>query len=213
MGATNTLAVTNNLVIDAVGDITLDADGNNIKFLNGAGGDEVDHQLADDASYTVTYPGDVTHSVTGDLIYEVTGKDLVIKDSADEKIRFNITNAPNIEFTGAATIQSTSTLTLDADGDINLDAHGADIFLKDNGVQFGSFRNTSGDLILKSGSTTAMTFSGGSVTVAGSITLPSTGTGSITSSEISATTVHGAIDEVNERIPNVYNRSGTLLNP
>ena len=60
------------------------------------------------------------------------------------------------------------------------------------------------------------TGSGGGVANAefsGSITIPSTGTGSITSSEISATTVHGAIDEVNERIPNVYNRSGTLLNP
>ena len=47
----------------------------------------------------------------------------------------------------------------------------------------------------------------------GIITLPSTGTGSINSSEISANTVHGAIDEVNERIPNVYNAAGTLLNP
>jgi len=47
----------------------------------------------------------------------------------------------------------------------------------------------------------------------GMITLPTTGTGSISSSEISANTVHGAIDEVNERIPNVYNAAGTLLNP
>ena len=47
----------------------------------------------------------------------------------------------------------------------------------------------------------------------GSITLPTTGTGSISSSEISADTVHGAIDEVNARIPNVYNAAGTLLNP
>jgi hypothetical protein len=101
----------------------------------------------------------------------------------------------------------------DATGDITLDADGGDVFLKDAGTQFAALTNTSGNLILKSGTTTAMTFSGGSVTVAGSITLPSTGTGSITSSEISATTVHGAIDEVNERIPNVYNRSGTLLNP
>lgn len=52
-----------------------------------------------------------------------------------------------------------------------------------------------------------------SITVQGSITIPAAGTGSITSSEISATTVHGAIDEVNERIPNVYDRTGTLLNP
>jgi hypothetical protein len=215
LGATNTLSVTNNLVIDAVGDITLDADGNGIKFLNGAGGDEVNHQLTDAAAYNVTYPGNVTHSVTGDLIYEVTGRDLIIKDSADEKLRINITDTPNITFAGtqSSIINTSGTFALNIAGDIIFDADGGDILLRDDGVQFGSFKNTSGNLILKSGTTTAMTFSGGSVTVAGSITLPSTGTGSITSSEISATTVHGAIDEVNERIPNVYNRSGTLLNP
>jgi len=52
-----------------------------------------------------------------------------------------------------------------------------------------------------------------SATFYGIVNLPSVGDGSITSSEISATTVHGAIDEVNARIPNVYDRNGTLLNP
>lgn len=52
-----------------------------------------------------------------------------------------------------------------------------------------------------------------SATFYGVVNLPSVGDGSITSSEISATTVHGAIDEVNARIPNVYDRNGTLLNP
>lgn len=51
-----------------------------------------------------------------------------------------------------------------------------------------------------------------SATFYGVVNLPSVGDGSITSSEISATTVHGAIDEVNARIPNVYDRNGTLLN-
>jgi hypothetical protein len=113
----------------------------------------------------------------------------------------------------AETITTSANLTVDAGEAIILDADDGDIFLKDDGVTFGSLTNNSGNLILKSGSTTAMTFSGASVTVAGSITLPSSGTGSITSSEISANTVHGAIDEVNARIPNVYNRSSVLLNP
>jgi hypothetical protein len=47
----------------------------------------------------------------------------------------------------------------------------------------------------------------------GKISLPETGTGSISSSEITSRTVHGAIDQVNARIPNVYNAAGTLLNP
>ena len=215
MGATNTLAVTNNLVIDAVGDITLDADGNNIKFLNGAGGDEVDHELADDAGYTVTYPGNVTHVVANDLQFNVTGADIIWNDGSAERIRLNLDAAPSILLTGtsASISNSAGDFTIDVASDIVLDADGGDVLLKDAGAQFAALTNTSGNLILKSGTTTAMTFSGGSVTVAGSITLPSTGTGSITSSEISATTVHGAIDEVNQRIPNVYNRSGTLLNP
>jgi hypothetical protein len=113
----------------------------------------------------------------------------------------------------AETITTSANLTVDAGEAIILDADDGDIFLKDAGVTFGSLTNNSGNLILKSGSTTAMTFSGASVTVAGSITLPSSGTGSITASEISANTVHGAIDEINARIPNVYNRSSVLLNP
>ena len=44
---------------------------------------------------------------------------------------------------------------LDGAGDIILDADGGDVLLKDDGTQYASFTNTSGDLIIKSGSTTA----------------------------------------------------------
>lgn len=216
LGATNTLSVTNNLVIDAVGDITLDADGNNIKFMNGAGGDEVDHQLANDASYTVTYPGNVTHDVANDLQFNVTGADIIWNDGSAERIRLNLDAAPNILLTGtsASISNSAGNFTIDAASNILLDANGGQVGMFDGGTVFAKFVNDGGgDLIIQSGSTTALTFNGANAEFSGSITLPSTGTGSITSSEISATTVHGAIDEVNERIPNVYNRSGTLLNP
>jgi len=112
----------------------------------------------------------------------------------------------------AETIIATDFL-VDASGDITLDADGANVILKDAGVQFGGLTNSSGNLIVKTGSTTALTFGATNVTVAGTITLPAAGTGSIASTEISANTVHGAIDEVNERVPNVYDRTGTLLNP
>jgi hypothetical protein len=112
----------------------------------------------------------------------------------------------------AETIIATDFL-VDASGDITLDADGANVILKDAGVQFGGLTNSSGNLIVKTGSATALTFGATNVTVAGTITLPAAGTGSIASTEISANTVHGAIDEVNERVPNVYNRTGTLLNP
>jgi hypothetical protein len=73
-------------------------------------------------------------------------------------------------FTAGGTISNTSgDITVDAVGDIILDADNADIFLKDAGTTFGSLTNTSGNLIIKSGTTTAATFSGANVTFAGTI--------------------------------------------
>ena len=71
-----------------------------------------------------------------------------------------------------------STITLDSAGDINLDAGGADVTLKDDGTTFGSLTNSSGELVVKSGSTptTAMTFSGANVTLAGNLTVNGTTT-------------------------------------
>jgi hypothetical protein len=76
-----------------------------------------------------------------------------------------------------AEIDSGSTITLDATTDIVLDADGGDIFFKDAGTTFGSATNTGGNLIIKSGTTTAATFSGANVTFAGTV-----GSGAITSS-------------------------------
>ena len=70
-------------------------------------------------------------------------------------------------------------MTVDVAGDIILDADGGDIFFKDAGTTFGSATNTSGNLIIKSGTTTAATFSGANVTLAGTV-----GSGAITSTGI-----------------------------
>ena len=70
---------------------------------------------------------------------------------------------------------SSGDITLDAEGDVILDADGADVLLKDAGTQYGALTNSSGNLIIKSGSTTAMTFSGANVTFAGTVTIGSAG--------------------------------------
>ena len=86
------------------------------------------------------------------------------------------------------TITASNNFTVDAEADIILDANGGDVFVKDNGVTFGSLTNTSGNLIIKSGTTTAATFSGANVTLAGTV-----GSGAITStSTIAGTTVSGS---------------------
>ena len=71
---------------------------------------------------------------------------------------------------------------LDSAGDIILDADGADVILKDAGTQYGALTNNSGNLIVKSGSTTAATFTGANTAFAGTVsaTAISAGDGNIT---------------------------------
>ena len=89
-----------------------------------------------------------------------------------------------------------------------------DIELERPSGTFGVLDEVSGALVLRNViGTDAFRLRHDSATFFGIVNLPAAGDGSITSSEISATTVHGAIDEVNARIPNVYDRNGTLLNP
>ena len=71
----------------------------------------------------------------------------------------------------SAYIASSSAVTIDAVGDIILDADGGDIFFKDAGTTFGSATNSSGNLLIKSGTTTALTFTGANVAVAGNLTV------------------------------------------
>ena len=76
----------------------------------------------------------------------------------------------NFNINGTTIALSSGDMTLDSAGDIILDADGGDVFFKDAGTTFGSATNTSGNLIIKSGTTTALTFSGANVTAAGTIT-------------------------------------------
>ncbi len=79
-------------------------------------------------------------------------------------------------------VVSSATLTLNAGTDINLNADGGDIFFQDANATYGRATNDGGNLILKSGTTTAATFSGANVTLAGTVGSGAiTSTGSITS--------------------------------
>ena len=77
---------------------------------------------------------------------------------------------PNMVDTGISTNTLTGVtgdITIDSPADIKLDADGGDVFFVDGGTTFGSATNSSGNLILKSGTTTALTFSGANVTGSG----------------------------------------------
>ena len=60
---------------------------------------------------------------------------------------------------------------LDAEADVILDAGGKDIIFRYDGAQFALFTSSGGDLLLQSGSTTALTFSGANVPSAGNVTV------------------------------------------
>ena len=87
---------------------------------------------------------------------------------------FSDANITNIGSIALDTITNDGTdITLDSSGDIVLDADGADITLKDAGTTFGSLTNSSGELVIKSGSTptAAITLSGANATVEGNLTV------------------------------------------
>ena len=88
-------------------------------------------------------------------------KDVIYIDGSDEVL----------SMFGTPHLTSSGNFTVDATTDIILDADGGDIFFKDGGTTFGSATNTSGNLIVKSGTTTALTFSGANVTAAGNLTV------------------------------------------
>ena len=100
---------------------------------------------------------------------------------------FDISNVGSIALD---TITNDGTdITLDSSGDIVLDAAGNDIFLKDAGTTYGSLTATGSNLIIKSGTTTAATFSGANVTLAGTVGSGNiTSTGTVQGTTITATT-------------------------
>ena len=100
-----------------------------------------------------------------------TGVTFSTTDKGTKFVHTDGTNVNEISSSSSETLTSSGNLTLDAGTDIILDADGGDVFFKDNGTTFGSATNTSGNLILKSGTTTALTFSGANVTAAGNLSV------------------------------------------
>jgi len=88
---------------------------------------------------------------------------------------------------------STGDLTIDVEGDIVIDANGGDITLKDGGTTFGGISNSSGQTVIKSGSTpaVAVVLSDANATIAG--TLDVTGNTNFNSTTASTTTTTGAV--------------------
>ena len=161
---------TGDTTMDLAGDLIIDVDGGDISLKDagtqfGGLSNSSGHLQIKDGT-TVFLTGNGNDATFADTL-AVTG---VL--TADAGI-----NIDNITIDGTEIDLSSGDLTIDSAGDIILDADGGDVFVKDAGTTYGSLTNTSGNLIIKSGTTTAATFSGANVTFAGTLA-----SGAITSS-------------------------------
>ena len=104
----------------------------------------------------------ITLDATTDIILDADGDNITMKAAGTTVLDFVLNGATDV--------------TLDAPGDIKVDADGGDILLLDGGNQFGSLTNNSNNLIIKSGTTTAATFSGANTTLAGTLDVGSINT-------------------------------------
>jgi len=155
------------LILDADGDTSLTADTD----------DQIDIKIAgaDDFRFTAnTFTALSGSAFVGNLTGNASGTAATVTTAAQSSITslgtLTTLTVDDITINGS-TISDAGDFTLDVEGDVILDANGGDIFFKDGGTTFGSATNTSGDLIIKSGTTTALTFDGADVTLAGDLTI------------------------------------------
>ena len=141
-----------NLILELVGDNSTRADGDELKVHfsmdNSAGEETVFARITAEAN-------DVTDS------------------EEDGELKFGVMVSGTLTdvFTINSSTSGVTDMNLDVSGDLTFDADGGDIFFKDGGTTFGSATNNSGNLIIKSGTTTALTFTGADVAVAGDLTI------------------------------------------
>ena len=133
--------------------------------------------------------GDLTVDVAGDIIFDAGGTDIKFYTGGTSYLEWNAAGTLSLlsagdtddylKFTvGIAGVTTISTnddagtvasLTLDIDGNINFDTATNQINLKDNGTVYARFINSSTNLVIQSGAsyTTALTFVGANVAIAG----------------------------------------------
>ena len=143
--------------------------GTSLTFGDGTAGTDI----------TVTFDGESNDGVLKwmeDEDYFEFSDDILV--ASNEKLQFRDTAIYlNSSTDGQLDVVADGAVSIDAGTDIILDVDGADVILKDGGTTYGSLTNSSGELVIKSGSTptTAMTFSGANVTFAGTVTIGSAG--------------------------------------
>ena len=136
-------------------------------------------QFGDSGTY-IHQSADGVLDLVSDTEIEINATTIDINGNADISGTLGVTGVvtanagvvvDNITIDGTEIDLSSGDLTVDVAGDIILDADGADVLLKDAGTQYAALTNNSGNLIIKSGSTTMLTASGANATFAGNVTV------------------------------------------
>ena len=116
------------LNLDFSGDITLDADGNDIIFKNGGGGDTVNHNLNNNGTYTITAPSDYVVDVVGDIVLDAAGDNIYLKDAGTTRQTYTLGATTTVATAGNRTETVSGNVSDSAGGTYHIGASGnADI--------------------------------------------------------------------------------------
>ena len=202
-GTGSTLRVGGDLINDNFNEIyTAFGDGSTLTsgFVSATGTVTLTNKTVDLGNNTLTGSlAEFNTALQGDSFVSLTGSETLTSKTLTTPI--------------IAEIDSGADITLDATADIILDAGGADVLLKDDGTQYGALTNSSGELVVKSGSTTALTFSGANVTSSGNIVVGGnlTVNGSTTTVNSTNTTLDDNLLELNSGATSNANDTGIIM--
>tara|TARA_R110001632_G_scaffold77028_1_gene174376 strand:+ start:14 stop:1117 length:1104 start_codon:yes stop_codon:yes gene_type:complete len=157
-GSNGTITSLGALTIDIATDLTVDVDGGDVVLKDagtqfGGFSNSSDHLIIKDGTTTMLTGNGANATIAGTLTATtgVVVDNLTIADGGNE-----------IDVASGG-------LLIDVANNITLDADGGNIEFSDGGTGFANFTNTGGNLIIKSGTTTAMTFTGANVLFAGTV--------------------------------------------
>ena len=202
-GGTNKeiVVASGDLTVDVPGNVTIDADGGNVYFTGLSGNNQF--LFAGGANKEIDIPtGDLTIDVAGNVSIDAGGGDITFKDDGETTLAFS-----------GGTVTRTGAFIIDASADIILDAGGADVLLKDDGTTYGSLTNSGSNLTIKSGTQTALTFSGavsGATKRAATFNGPIFATDSALSDSMGGRSLVGAMNYLFTNLQSASEYAGTL---